>query len=230
MPAKFFTFRHSKPSQIQRKLLNLIGLRNLMCHFNGSQDVRHMDVYLENIHELAVLFYDEPRALLARALRDRLHAEAERTLQEIETLTMLTTLPEAGDPWLLHHRNTVCNAVDELARGYHLPSQKHPILVAAAREWAAHEARWPAHHMGWEYGTSIPIPEVEDITAARAGSSDEAGLSGMMTEGRSLDEADLSDRGVSEPQKDVLDEEDSLAEDFILVDDVMLKGGDMSEE
>ncbi|POS68588.1 hypothetical protein DHEL01_v213018 [Diaporthe helianthi] len=203
MPSDFLNFRHTKSPQVKRTLRYLIGLRNLVCHFNGSQDARHMDVYLANAHELAVLFYDEPRAGLARALRDRLRGEAEQTLREIETLTMLTTLPECGDPWLRHHGDTFRDAVDELERGYHLPWQRHPVLVAAAREWSANSMVWAAHHLGWQYGTSIPIPEVE----GNAG-----------TENWSLDEKKLFHAVLSERNIDSVHDGD------------MLEDGDFSEE
>lgn len=205
MPISSFAFGHSKPRRVRQKLYNLVGLRNLVCHFNGAQDVRHMDVHLETVHELAVLFYDEPRAILARALRDRLREEAERTLQEIEILTMLTTLPNAGHSWLLHHKNTVRDAVDELGRGYHLPCQRHPILDTGAREWTA-------HHMGWEYGAFIPIPKVKQSTVAKGGSSDEP---------------KLLNAAVSERRTGPVSEEDEPDQDFVFVGDCMLEEGEI---
>lgn len=150
-PSEFFEFRHSQSWQIQRKLEHLIRLRNFVCHFSGAcQDVCRMDEFVEDVQELAVLLYDEESASHARALRDRLRAEAERTLQEIETLTMWTALPEAGDPWLQHHSDTVRAAVIELDRGFY-HSRQH-ILDTAAREWVSHQRRW-------DYGQGLPEAE-----------------------------------------------------------------------
>lgn len=221
MPKDFFSFRHSKSSQVTPRLHHLISLRNLVCHFNGSQDARYMDVHLANIQELAVLLYDEPRAALARALRDRLRAEVEQTLQEIETLTNLTTLPEGGDPWLLHHYSTVRDAAAELKRGYHLPSQRHPILDTAARELAAYQKRWPPHHLGWVYGSSIPTTEVEENAA---------------TEGRSSDEPNLLNTAVSEGTTNILEdgeiikEGETLEEGEIVEEIVILEEGEILED
>lgn len=139
------------PSTTTWMVEDLIRLRNLVCHFNGGhQDVRRIDEHIENVQELAVLLLDEESAYHSRALRDRLHAEAERTLEEIETFTMWTTLPGAGDMWLKHHSDTVQYAVGELYRGF--SRIHHHVLATAAREWASHQR-------GWDYGLGIPESE-----------------------------------------------------------------------
>jgi len=185
MPSESFKFRHSQSWQIHRKLNDLIRLRNFVCHFSGGrQDVCRMDEYLEDVQELAVLLYDLESAFHARALRDRLRGETERTLQEIETLTMLTALPEAGDPWLRHQSDTVRNAVYELDRGYY-PHQ-HPILVTAAREWVSHQG-------DRDYGRSIPEAE---------GSTE--------TEGKSPDGTSLLSAVGSEQQTDIIGRKEAV--------------------
>lgn len=142
---------HRMPNTTTCKVESLIRLRNLVCHFSGGyQDVRRMDEHVENVQELAVLLLDEENAYHCRALRDRLRAEVERTLEEIETFTMWTALPGAGDMWLKHHSDTVRYAVYELDMGFsHCP---HRVLITAAREWAS-------HRRGLDYGWGIPDVE-----------------------------------------------------------------------
>lgn len=142
---------YGMPSTTTCKVESLIRLRNLVCHFSGGyQDVRRMDEHVENVQELAVLLLDEENAYHCRALRDRLRDEVERTLEEIETFTMWTALPGAGDMWLKHHSDTVRYAVYELDMGF--SHCHHRVLITAAREWAS-------HRRGLDYGWGIPDVE-----------------------------------------------------------------------
>lgn len=138
LPSNIFKFRHTRHWQVTSKLNRLIDLRNFLHHFHGRRNnVCHMDDYVEIVQKLAVLLYDEEAASRARALRDMLRGEAERTLREIETFMLLTSLPEAGDTWKPHHADLIQDAVFELDRGV-LTDSYPPIVYATAREWASH--------------------------------------------------------------------------------------------
>lgn len=165
LPQGFFTYRYTQPWKVIDKLQALIYLRNFLHHFNGGKTiVCYMDRYVETVQELAVLLYDEEAASRARALRDRLRKEAERTLGEIEALMMLTSLPYAGAPWSPHHADLIqkiASECDVLARLY------PPIVCAAAREWTS-------HHRTFNYG--VTQPELDASTEAACGISHSPGL------------------------------------------------------
>lgn len=147
-----FSFRHTQFWQVTSKLNRLIDMRNDLHHFHGGRrNVCHMDEYVETVQKLAVLLYDEEAASRARALRDRLREEAERTLREIETSMLLTSLPEAGDTWKPHHADLIQDAAFELNRGV-LTYSYPPIVYEAAREWAS-------HHRSRSFGVAQPEPE-----------------------------------------------------------------------
>lgn len=171
LPCGTFNYRHTQSWQVTRILDSLICMRNLLHHFSGGQkDVRRMDGYLETVQELAVLFYDEEAARSARTLRDKLREEAERTLQEIETTMMLTSLPyHIAVPWKPHHVDLVQNAASQLdgRNEMYIYPEYTPIAYAAAREWVP-------HRRGWNYGVSLP--EVEAKTKPGDGESQGPGL------------------------------------------------------
>lgn len=152
LPSNVFNFRHTRHWQVTSKLNRLIDLRNFLHHFNGRRsNICHMDQYVETVQKLATLLYDEEAASCARALRDRLREEAERTLREIETFMLLTSLPEAGDTWKPHHADLIQDAAFELNRGV-LTDSYPPIVYAAAREWAC-------RHRSRSFGVSQPESE-----------------------------------------------------------------------
>lgn len=160
LPSSIFNFRHTQSWQVTSKLHCLIDLRNFLHHFHGRRsNVCHMDQYVETVQKLAVLLYDEEAASRARGLRDRLRGEAERTLREIETFMLLTSLPEAGDTWKPHHADLIQDAAFELNRGV-LTDSYPPIVYAAAREWAS-------RHRSRSFGVSRP----ESEPSAQSGSS-----------------------------------------------------------
>ncbi|KAG6355186.1 hypothetical protein INS49_004267 [Diaporthe citri] len=160
LPSNVFNFRHTRHWQVTSRLNRLIGLRNFLHHFHGRRNnVCHMDDYVETVQKLAVLLYDEEAASRARALRDRLREESERTLREIENFMLLTSLPEAGDTWKPHHADLIEDAALELSRGV-LTYSYPPIVYAAAREWAS-------HHRSRSFGVAQPEPE----PSAQSGSS-----------------------------------------------------------
>lgn len=165
LPGDFFDYRYTPPWKVFNKLHRVIDLRNFLHHFNGRRRfVCDMDSYVENVQELAVLLYDEKAASQARALRDRLRGEAEQTLGEIETLMMLTSLPEAGAPWKPHHADLIQMVASESE--YALPSY-HPIVRAAVREWKSHRRTW-------NYG--VTQPELEEMTEGSCSISHRPGL------------------------------------------------------
>lgn len=135
LPHHCLDFRRTRERQVKSKLFCLIGLRNFLHHFNGRRrGAYRMDAELKLVQQLAVLLYDEESARQARALRDRLHEEANRTVRDIETFMMLTSLPEAGILWKPHHADLVEDAMTEVVRGCF--SNTYPLEVyAAAREW-----------------------------------------------------------------------------------------------
>lgn len=103
-------------------------------------------------------------------LRGQLHAEAEKTLEEIVVLTMLTACAAAGDVdeygvfWCVHHSDTVRDASSRLQ--YHEKNLGHRGLDTAAREWASHDR-------GWDYGRGAP--KVEGSTETTGESSHAVG-------------------------------------------------------
>lgn len=152
LPSNVFNFRHTRHWQVTSKLNRLIELRNFLHHFHGRRNnVCRMDDYVEIVQKLAVLLYDEDAASRARALRDRLRGESERTLREIETFMLLTSLPEAGDTWKPHHADLIQDAAFELDRGV-LTYTYPPIVYEAAREWAS-------HRRSRTFGVAQPEPE-----------------------------------------------------------------------
>lgn len=146
-----FNFRHTRYWEVTSKLDRLIDMRNCLHHFNGGHSVRYIDLYVENVQQLAVLLYDEESASRARALRDMLHEEAERTLREIESFMLLTSLPEAGDTWKPHHASLINGAAFEINRGF-LSHSYPPIVYTAAREWTS-------RHQSRSFGIALPDPE-----------------------------------------------------------------------
>lgn len=142
LPRRCFDFRRTRAAQVNSKLFCLIGLRNFLHHFNGRRrGAYRMDAELKLVHQFAVLLYDEESARQARALRDRLHEEADRTVREIETFTLLTSLPEARMVWKPHHMDLVQDAASEVVRSSY--SHTYPREVyAAAREWLSNPRDW----------------------------------------------------------------------------------------
>lgn len=165
LPQGFFTYRYTPSWKVIGKLRDLIYLRNFLHHFDGSwKNASCADGYVETVQELAVLLYDEKSARHARALRDQLHDEAKRTLVEIETLMMLTSLPEAGEPWKPHHADLIQRAASE-SDG--ITSSYPPIVSAAAREWNS-------HCRTYYYG--VTVPELDVGTESGCGISSWPGL------------------------------------------------------
>lgn len=155
LPHRCLDFRRTRATQVKTKLFCLIGLRNFLHHFNGRRrGAYRMDAELKLVQQLAVLLYDEEGARQARALRDRLHEEANRTVREIETFMMLTSLPEAGILWKPHHADLVDDAATEVARGCF--SNTYPLEVYAA----AHQ--WLSNPRG--LAPQVSQPEVQDKT------------------------------------------------------------------
>jgi hypothetical protein len=146
------------PFAVDRKLEDLISMRNRVCHFQGgSEHASNLDHHIENVQEFAVLLHDEESAHMARELRDKVRTETEKALEEIETLTMLSSLPGAGDLWLEHQSDTVRMAIRDLYQ-YDSPP-RHRVIDRAAREWASHQR-------DSNYGRGIP-----EVGSTVAGSS-----------------------------------------------------------
>ncbi|KAI3393343.1 hypothetical protein diail_4424 [Diaporthe ilicicola] len=165
LPRGFFTHRQTYSYEVISRVNDLVPLRNFLHHFNGEAcSLRSMDDHLETVQKLAVLLYDEDSASHARALRDKLRREAERTVAEIETLMMLTALPEAGEPWQHHHAALLWDVAGAIKRhewvaeepgrwdqgGGRSPGDSFPrVALSAAREWLMKPS-------GWDYGISHP--------------------------------------------------------------------------
>ncbi|KAL1847092.1 hypothetical protein Daus18300_014062 [Diaporthe australafricana] len=161
LPFDFFDCRHTRSYEVTTKLNELVTLRNFLHHFNGRCcSVYKMDSTLQTVQELAVLLYDEDSAVHARALRDRLRQEAERTVKEFETYMLLSALPESQQTWKPHHVALVEVAAREINYKATLgaemeyesalePSSLPPVALATARDWMAKPA-------GWNYRVAQP--------------------------------------------------------------------------
>lgn len=143
----FFDYRHTTRYQVDGALEDLILLRNRVYHFKGSVfTAPTWDKHLYNAQLLAVLFYDEETATMARALRDRLRRAAEGTAQEIEAVGLFTALPFPGQfPWRPHHLDTI-SKIDcdrEFHGDEHIRQEFSPSAIAATLEYCDNRDRRP---------------------------------------------------------------------------------------
>lgn len=144
----FFDYRHTTRYQVDGALEDLILLRNRVYHFKGSgYTAPTWDTHLYNAQLLAVLFYDEETATMARALRDRLRRAAEGAAQEIETVGLFTALPFPGQfPWRPHHLDTI-SIIDrdrELHGDQRVGQEFSPSAIAATLEYCSNKDGRPA--------------------------------------------------------------------------------------
>lgn len=144
----FFDYRSTTRYQVDGALENLILLRNRVYHFKGSVfTAPTWDQHLYNAQLLAVLFYDEETATMARALRDRLRRAAEGAAQEIEAVGLFTALPFPGQfPWRPHHIDTISKI--DCDREFHgderVRQEFSPSAIAATLEYYNNRDSRPA--------------------------------------------------------------------------------------
>lgn len=163
----FFDYRHTTRYQVNGALEDLILLRNRVYHFKGSVfTAPTWDQHLYNAHLLAVLFYDEETATMARALRDRLRRAAEGAAQEIETVGLLTALPFPGQfSWRPHHLDTF-SKVDcdrEFFGDERIHQEFSPSAIAATLEYYGNRDGRPA--WAHEHDAEIILAKREESLA-----------------------------------------------------------------
>lgn len=105
-------FRATEPYLVWNTMRSLIQLRHATSHYSPSSDLfpsslSQVDTHLKNVQKFAIQLYDERRALETRQLRDQLRQAAQNTLNELEALRTLFSLPFAGYPWKQHHERVL---------------------------------------------------------------------------------------------------------------------------
>ncbi|KAI1372594.1 hypothetical protein F4677DRAFT_449282 [Hypoxylon crocopeplum] len=112
-------------------------LRNMVCHFSEDHATHKLTDYgytLRNVQELAILFKDKKRAFMARALRDKLVAEAEGVLAQINQMWLLAQLP-LGRPFEKHYAKAF-KRISGTTSWYESRGLEPPLsLLWAVRSW-----------------------------------------------------------------------------------------------
>ncbi|KAI1408352.1 hypothetical protein F5Y13DRAFT_194433 [Hypoxylon sp. FL1857] len=128
---------HYSRNDLESHFDDITLLRNTICHFKTSDMTRPLftyDSFFRSVQYLAVIFGDERRVFKARAYRDKLVRQAEKSLQEIEALGVLAELPQAR-PWEIHHIEAFDRIIDMRYDDTEEMENCTPEFLRAARAW-----------------------------------------------------------------------------------------------
>ncbi|KAI1157368.1 hypothetical protein F5B18DRAFT_666023 [Nemania serpens] len=138
MNGKELSYNGRTKKTISDDLLDVVYLRNALCHPSGSdfRDSTEVDSFLHMAQRVTVTLGNENAAMELRGIRETVRDEAKRSLQDMRDMYLLSLMPYHEElRYQPHHVALFKQVLSEKDRGYWNDSIEEQEFVAIASAW-----------------------------------------------------------------------------------------------